>query len=195
MQIPQTKQEIRRQIRELWQSQNPAQRILSSQAVCERLLVQAVWKQAQGVLFYAPMAEEVDVWPLIGLALDLGKAVYLPKFDADHQRYRLARVCNLESDLKLGWRGIREPADHCGPCLSNPLDLCLVPGVAFGLEGERLGRGKGYYDQLLTAMRGFKCGVGFDFQVRNVIPMEPHDIYLDCILTPTRWCVAKPRLV
>jgi 5-formyltetrahydrofolate cyclo-ligase len=195
MQIPQIKQDIRRQIRELWLSQNPAQRNLSSQAVCKQMLLQAVWNQAQTVLFYAPMTEEVDVWPLISQALYLGKAVFLPQFNPDQQRYRLARVRDLETDLKLGRRGIREPMDHCEPCLTNHLDLCLVPGVAFGLTGERLGRGKGYYDQLLTTMRGFKCGVGFDFQVRDDIPMEPHDIYLDCILTPTRWCVAKPRLV
>jgi 5-formyltetrahydrofolate cyclo-ligase len=195
MQIPPTKQEIRRQIRELSQSQPPVQRALFSKAVCDQMLLQAVWQNAHGILFYAPMTEEVDVWPLVERALNLGKAVYLPQFDRAQQGYRPVRVRHLETDLKLGLRGIREPADHCEPCPANPLDLCLVPGVAFGLNGERLGRGKGYYDQLLKTLRGFKCGVGFDFQVRDGIPMEPHDVYLDCILTPTRWCVAKPRLV
>lgn len=195
MQVLQRKQEIRQQIRELWRGQSPAQRILDSQAACEQMTRQAAWEQAQSVLFYAPLEEEVDVWPLVGQALDLGKVVGLPQFDPDRRQYRAARVRCLEADLRIGWRGIREPREHCKPCVTNQLDLFLVPGVAFGIDGERLGRGKGYYDQLLKMMRGFKCGVGFDFQIRDGIPMEPHDVYLDGILTPTRWWVAKPRLV
>ena len=41
----------------------------------------------------------------------------------------------------------------------------LVPGVAFDLQGRRLGRGKGYYDQLLRTLRGTTCGVAFGDQI------------------------------
>jgi 5-formyltetrahydrofolate cyclo-ligase len=71
------------------------------------------------------------------------------------------------------------------------LDLILVPGVAFDLQGRRLGRGKGYYDQLLGALHGTRCGVAFDQQVVDEIPMAPHDMTLHCILTPTRWVELK----
>jgi 5-formyltetrahydrofolate cyclo-ligase len=65
--------------------------------------------------------------------------------------------------------------------------LVLVPGVAFDSHGRRLGRGKGFYDQLLAFVRGTKCGVAFDEQIVPEIPIEPHDVRLNCILTPTRW--------
>jgi 5-formyltetrahydrofolate cyclo-ligase len=65
--------------------------------------------------------------------------------------------------------------------------LILVPGVAFDLRGYRLGRGKGFYDQLLAAVRGPTCGVGFDEQIVDAVPVEPHDVRLSCLLTPTRW--------
>jgi 5-formyltetrahydrofolate cyclo-ligase len=75
-------------------------------------------------------------------------------------------------------------------CLAQPvnkLDLVLVPGVAFDLHGRRLGRGKGFYDQLLATVRGTTIGAAFEQQVVREVPVEPHDVYLNCILTPTRW--------
>jgi len=69
----------------------------------------------------------------------------------------------------------------------NRLDLILVPGIAFDLRGRRLGRGKGYYDRWLPALRGKTCGVAFDEQIVDDIPLEPHDVVVNCILTPTRW--------
>jgi 5-formyltetrahydrofolate cyclo-ligase len=69
----------------------------------------------------------------------------------------------------------------------NRLDFILVPGVAFDLHGRRLGRGRGFYDQLLANVRGRTCGVAFDEQIVRDVPIEPHDVSLNCILTPTRW--------
>ena len=81
---------------------------------------------------------------------------------------------------------MREPAAHCAEVPLNRLDLVLVPGVAFDARGGRLGRGKGFYDRLLAAVRGTKCGVAFDEQIVDAVPNGPLDIRLNCILTPTR---------
>ncbi len=148
---------------------------------------QALWKQAQSVLFFAPLPEELDVWPLLAKAISLGKAVALPRFVAEEKTYVACEVRHLTRDVRVGYFGIREPAERCAPVSSNRVDLILVPGVAFDLHGRRLGRGKGFYDQLLTMVRGMTCGVAFDEQVVPEIPIEPHDVELNCLLTPTRW--------
>jgi 5-formyltetrahydrofolate cyclo-ligase len=70
----------------------------------------------------------------------------------------------------------------------NRLDLVLVPGVGFDLQGRRLGRGRGFYDRLLADVDGIKCGVAFEEQVVSEIPVGPRDVRLNFILTPTR-CV------
>ena len=70
----------------------------------------------------------------------------------------------------------------------NRLDLVLVPGVAFDLQGRRLGRGRGFYDRLLADVDGIKCGIAFDEQMVNEVPAGPPDVRLNFILTPTR-CV------
>lgn len=192
--IPAAKRELRRRIRDLLARQSPVDRNTGSQAACARLIQQPVWHSARQILSYAPLPEEVDVWPLAHQALADGKLLCLPRFDPMHGVYHAACVQHLTRDIQSGHRGIREPAQHCATIPINQLDLLLVPGVAYGLKGERIGRGKGYYDRLLKHTPGTKCGIGFDFQIQDDIPMAPEDVYLDCILTPTRWCVANQRL-
>ena len=88
---------------------------------------------------------------LVADSLAAGKTVALPRFDSATNRYAACRIENLFGDIKAGRFGIREPADHCVALELKRLDLVLVPGVAFDLHGRRLGRGKGFYDQLLAA--------------------------------------------
>jgi 5-formyltetrahydrofolate cyclo-ligase len=73
----------------------------------------------------------------------------------------------------------------------DQFDLVLVPGMAFDSSGNRLGRGQGFYDRLLAETSGVKCGVGYDFQLLEKIPAEPHDAKVDFILTPTRCLKSK----
>jgi 5-formyltetrahydrofolate cyclo-ligase len=87
-----------------------------------------------------------------------------------------------------------EPNATCAQLDLKLLDLLLVPGLGFAIAGQRLGRGGGYYDRLLTKAGGFKCGVAFDWQVVANLPLEPHDVLLNCILTPTRWLEVAPPL-
>jgi 5-formyltetrahydrofolate cyclo-ligase len=89
--------------------------------------------------------------------------------------------------LAAGRYGVIEPAAVCNVADLKRLDLILVPGVAFDWHGRRLGRGKGYYDRLLAEVSGTTCGVAFDQQLVATIPVEPHDVHLNCILTPSHW--------
>jgi 5-formyltetrahydrofolate cyclo-ligase len=165
----------------------PAGRATASAQACSLLGKQAVWKKAQSVLFFAPLPEEPDIWPMVQAALAGGKIVALPRFVPETNAYAACRVKNPASDIRSGQFGIREPNECCAPVPSNRFDLILVPGMAFDLRGHRLGRGKGFYDQLLGLVRGTKCGVAFDEQIVAEIPVEAHDMQMNCLLTPTRW--------
>ena len=83
---------------------------------------------------------------------------------------------------------MREPVSSCLEIPPEKFDLILVPGVAFDWNGNRLGRGRGFYDQLLAKTAGVKCGVGHDFQLIGKVPAEPHDARVNFIVTPAR-CV------
>ena len=182
------KSELRRKIRAALQNIAPAARVAASAQICARLKEQSFWKNAASVLFFAPLPDEADVWPLLEETVAAGKIVTLPRFDPADQSYAACRVQNPRSEIAIGQFGIREPKPGCAEMVLSRLDLILVPGVAFDLRGNRLGRGRGFYDRLLAETRGVKCGIAFDEQITGEVPTGEHDLQMDFILTPTR-CV------
>ena len=191
-----SKAELRDRIRAELKKITPEERAADSLQACARLEQQAAWQKAQSILFYAPMPDEIDLWQLFLDAQAAGKTVLLPRYSPEEKAYVACHIRNADQDLRIGRFGIREPHDSCARISSNRLDLILVPGIAFDLDGHRLGRGKGFYDQLLAIIQGPTCGVAFDRQIVERIPVEPHDMRLSCILTPTRWqCASDPRAV
>ena len=191
----QQKAALRQRVRNALRKLSPADRLAGSIRACTRLQQEPVWREATWVLLYSPLPDELDVLPLLRDALGTGKRVALPRFDPVQNIYLACQVLNLNDDLRAGQYGIREPREDCPVVQLNRLDFVLVPGVAFAVDGRRLGRGKGVYDRLLMSVRGSKCGAGFDEQIVDDLPVEQHDIRLDCILTPTRWRCAEPREV
>ncbi len=189
--IQEAKQALRKQVCAALKRIRPEQRVAASARARALLERQALWQAARSVLFFASLAEELDVWPLLASALAAGKQVALPRFVAATRSYETCWILNLETDVQAGHFGIREPRSHCARVSSGRLDLILVPGVAFDLHGRRLGRGKGYYDQLLGALHGITCGVAFEEQIVDEVPLEPHDMRLKCLLTPNRWVEVK----
>ena len=187
---------MRDEIRAALAKLSNSERALGSQEIRARLEQRKIWREAGSVLFYAPFAAEPDIWQLLSDALAAGKMVFLPRFDSESANYIVCQVQDLAADIVTGRFGIREPQVGCARLSLKRLDLILVPGIAFDLAGHRLGRGKGYYDRLLGELQGEKCGVAFDQQIVNRVPIEPHDMRLSCIVTPTRWqSVTGPRAV
>lgn len=180
------KTSLRQQVRARMRTLSAEQRRAGSQQLCERLLTLPVWKRAKIVLLFAPLPDEPDLWPVLAAAWREGKEVSLPKLDPAGFSYHASPVKSRD-DLAPGKYGILEPRHTAAAMALNRLDLVLVPGVAFDGRGGRLGRGKGYYDRLLAPVNGSKCGVAFDEQLVDAVPVGPMDVRLDCILTPTRW--------
>lgn len=97
--------------------------------------------------------------------------------------------------------GGRPPAQPGGPaCGAEALadaDLIVVPALAAGLDGARLGQGGGWYDRTLPHRNPAApvVAVVFDDEVleAGIIPLEPHDVPVDAIMTPTRiaWTTAR----
>src|SRR5439155_6954042 len=114
------------------------------------------------------------------------KQVSLPAFNAQLGRYE-AREIKDDNDLVLGQFGIQEPKSTCPLADLSTLDLVLAPGIAFALDGSRLGRGKGYYDRLLEKLQASKIAVCFVWQVLPQFPGYGHVILMDNLATPLFW--------
>lgn len=76
------------------------------------------------------------------------------------------------------------PEDEPRPDPST-IDVVIVPGTAFTAAGDRLGQGGGWYDRFLPSIRPgcLTIGVGFEPQLVDALPTEPHDVRLDLIVT------------
>lgn len=181
------KTELRRGIREILKAVSSDEQATGSSAIRRRLAEQAIWRSSKAILAYVPTAHEPDIWPMAIEAMTLGKQLSLLRYSADGDRYVPCLIRDPSRDLQPGQYGILEPKPHCPIFDLMRLDLVLVPGIGFTLDGGRLGRGKGYYDRLLAEVPALKCGVAFDCQIVGEFPLEPHDVQLNCILTPTRW--------
>jgi 5-formyltetrahydrofolate cyclo-ligase len=193
--IPAAKAVLRKEFRERIKNLSPEERSSGSVRIRQRLAERPVWHAAQAVLFYVPTPAEPDLWPLVAEALGAGKSVALPRYSPTERAYTACLIRDASHDLEPGRFGILEPTAGCPVFNLKQLDLALVPGIGFSVGGCRLGRGKGYYDRLLAGLSAFKCGVAFDCQVADEFPVEPHDVRLNCILTPERWheVVGQPR--
>ena len=185
------KAEWRRRFRAGLKVISKAERDEASARARDLLRRQPAWQRAGAILFYAPLAGELDLTPLLEESLRAGQAVALPRFARETGTYQACQVFQFSRDCAPGKFGIAEPGPHCPPMSLKRLDLVLAPGLGFDMSGRRLGRGQGFYDRLLSGIAGAKCGVAFDQQVVGQIPAERHDVSMSFILTPTRWLEAS----
>lgn len=138
------------------------------------------FKEAQTVLLYWSMEDEVQTHDFVNRWYK-EKTLLLPCVDGDDLRLR--QYTGPEC-LKEGEQfGIGEPT---GPEFTDleRVEMIIVPGVAFDRTGNRMGRGRGFYDRLLKSTpRAFKVGVAFNFQMVDRVPTEDFDVPMDAVLT------------
>lgn len=151
----------------------------NSLSAVKRLKRQPEYINAKSVGAYAPLPDEVDITSAM---TSPDRTFYIPAFDDNLGGYRLAR---MGETFKRGRFGILEPVD---PVFAekDEIDLILVPGIAFDKAGHRIGRGGGFYDQLLPLYNATRMGICFDFQYLETIPTESHDCMMDRIITESR---------
>lgn len=156
-----------------------------SLAISARLEDVPAFRAARTVALYAPLGTEVDSADVARRLSARGARVVYPRSLVSERRLVFSR-CEPE-DLVRGPLGAREPPEGLPAVDPGEIDCVVMPGVAFSLEGLRLGRGGGYYDVTLRSLpRAARVGVAFDLQVVPAVPREPHDAPLDAVVTEAR---------
>lgn len=161
--------------------------------IARRLTALDAFARARTVALYAAIGAEVDTTEIARIATARGKGLAFPRFSEDQRALRFA-ACTIEA-LVPAPHGTRQPPAATPAIPYAALDLVLVPGVAFDVQGHRLGRGRGHYDATLALVPATAARVGLAFEVQLVpeVPQEPHDAPLDAIVTEDRVVVVPPR--
>jgi 5-formyltetrahydrofolate cyclo-ligase len=178
-----TKNELRQDALERRNSLPPDERAELSNAICRMIMEDDRFMDSSAVHVYLPIGSEVDIRPLIDVAWELGKGVGLMRVHADggSQQYRITS----RTKFTTGTLGILEPID-AELFDMDRCDLVIVPLVAADEQCNRLGYGKGYYDQFLTHYPRPTIGAAFDVQIYPELPTDELDIKLDTVCTEAR---------
>ena len=174
-----TKKELRRQIKELKAITPLAVREVEADMVFNTIQTMPVWQQAQHILCYWSLPDELPTHDSVNRWLAEGKSIYLPRVKGDDLEivpYLGAQSLDDDNQFHIG-----EPVGEA--VNASCLELIIVPAVALDANRNRLGRGKGFYDRLLNTTTCPTIGVACDFQLVEEVPVEPHDHPLDCIVT------------
>lgn len=180
------KNDVRRQVRNSKALLSEADRLDAARRVFDRLESLAQFMLADNIMLYHSLADELSTREFID-KWHTTKHFFLPRvngLDLEVLPYDRTR-------MHLGAFHIEEP-DGDETADIDDIDLIVVPGVAYDRAGNRVGRGKGYYDRLLSRAKAVTIGVGYDFQLFDSIEAEPHDIPVDIVITETA-CLAPRR--
>jgi 5-formyltetrahydrofolate cyclo-ligase len=141
-----------------------------SEIVERQVIASEFYRDASAVVLYKAHRNEVSTDRIFADALASGRAVFYPRVDSETGMI-VARRTRDHAELTPGAYGILEP-----PASAEALDnkifakvLVCVPGVAFGLEGQRLGRGGGHYDRFIGRFGGEAISVGLDRRLNFIV--------------------------
>lgn len=171
------KKALRQEIRKRKKAHTPEELFVQSAHIMQKLSAHPNFIHSQRIMLYASLPDEVQTMDFISEWKER-KQIILPTVVGDD-----IIPVELTKDVMMveGDFHIMEPESHP---YTGGFDLIVVPGMAFDRSGNRLGRGKGYYDRFLAKYPEVKTiGICFDFQYVESIPTELHDRVMDEIIT------------
>lgn len=192
-----TKQEYRKTIRHQLKSLDPVSKAFESMEYCIKFIQSDTFKTARIIFGFMSMKDEVDILPILRNALSQNKKVLLPKMHSssnDMDFYYITDEPNSQTEQNE-W-GIYEPvktlekADINKICSEyKPEEIAvLVPGLAFGRDYSRIGRGKGFYDKFLSELLKLTVtppvltGVCYSIQLSDTVPHDDNDIFVNKLI-------------
>ncbi len=177
------KDHIRRHVRARKELLGNDERLQASDRVMQRLERLAAFLVSEHILVYHSLPDELGTHNLLE-KWHTGKRFYLPRVNG----VNLDILPYEQTGLEIGSFHIEEPTGNELHDISE-MDMIIVPAVAYDRRGNRIGRGKGFYDRLLADTKALKIGIAYDFQLFDEISASPHDVPVDIVITESHTIV------
>ena len=179
-----SKEELRSQVLRSRQERDAEQRLLVADAIANHLLAEA-FTQVDRIACHLSMGTEPGTGPLITGLLKRGVDVIVPVTRAEEHMLEWV-VFDPAAPLRLSSIGVPEPdGPRLGPEALSDARLVIVPAMAVDHAGNRLGRGAGYYDRALAAVRAPVCAVIHANELVESVPHDAHDLPVQMAVTET----------
>lgn len=190
-----TKSEIRKAVRLFRRAVASDEKAKWDQSLKNRLFELEEMKCPASVFCYLDVHNEAGTRMILEELWKRNVPTAVPKVFGKEMEFFFIRDFSETSPSAMG---ILEP-ELLEPCRTIPArpyhgSVIIVPGVAFAPNGVRIGYGGGYYDKYLNRFSEVmwkKIGLGYEFQLFDSLPQEPHDCLLDQIVTPTQTIVCR----
>lgn len=186
--VQSTKQLLRQQIRQVLKLMSNEDRIHQSNIVTDCLLHHPKYLSSNSISIYVHINTEISTRNIIQHAFKSQKHVFIPRYNSTSMdMVRVYSLDDLDSLPMTKWN-IRQPPldDTTREIANNNIDLIIVPGLGFSLDGSRLGHGKGFYDKYLESLSKHSYTIGLAFRQQIIenggIPMNSTDIPINEIL-------------
>ena len=189
IEIERQKSSLRKRILALRRAQSLSDIEKKSGDVRRKLSTFVPFCQAETILFYLAMKDEVQTEKIIEESLQKGKRVVAPLIDWQRKEILPSEIKDLTKDIEIGILEIPQPKNSLySPFSPANIDMVIVPGVAFNRKGNRLGFGGGFYDRFLGKLsdRIKLVALAFELQLVGNVPSQSHDIAADYIITERR---------
>ena len=177
------KKQLRKQIREEKKCQSADVLMANSSTLLEQIEKHPRFIASNTILCYHSLSDEVQTHAFVEKWYT-SKKILLPIVRGDilELRHYTGKDC-----LEVGAFGIEEPTGE-NFTRYEEIEFGIIPGMSFDRQGNRLGRGKGYYDKLLPLLPSYNIGICYQFQARKEIPSESFDRKMDEVWTEEgRW--------
>lgn len=179
------KDDIRRKVRAVKSLLSQEDKAQAARSVFGRLEELAAFMLSDRILLYHSLPDELSTREFIDKWCDK-KSFFLPRVNG----VGLDILPYDRSTLRLGAFQIEEPQGDDTTSIDE-IEMVIVPAVAYDRCGNRVGRGKGYYDRLMKDSRALKVGVGYDFQFFDEIESEEHDVPVDIVITESNTYIIR----
>ncbi|KAK9789599.1 hypothetical protein WJX73_008630 [Symbiochloris irregularis] len=197
------KKALRKQMRQVLQGLDLHNMQQQSKAVCERILASKLCSTSKvwGAYMTCEKLKEVDCMPIVDHCLqERGLQLLVPVVEDKHSNMTFYHIDNKEGLEETPPFGILQPKHTYSDGtprrnaqeLDDPMDVLLLPGMAFDAKGNRLGRGGGYYDKCLSSymQQGSPAkpsplivALAFREMIVDSVPVDESDRAVDAIVT------------
>lgn len=181
------KKELRSKLRSILGAISPEDLRQASHSAAESLFKEPEYQHAEIMMIYLSLPHEADTTPIVLQAWQDHKKVVAPQVSWESRQMIPVEIRNLNEDVADTRFGIRQPIRGM-PIPIELIDLVIVPGLGFDPFGNRLGRGRGFYDHFLgnPGFKGVACGFALERQLVESLPSGPHDVKVKILVTEKR---------